>query len=125
MIKSGIAEYEKARSEKGAPTEEEQRESSAEQQRIDFEKATESGPITLDPNALAKGDVLIIEGERATVTNVEFDEDGNTTSFTIRDGTKFGVQTVDGELAVHVDDYQPVERSAGEFAPEDLQADIS
>lgn len=122
LIQTGVAEWDKARSTKGAPTEEEQRESSAEQQRIDFEKATESGPITLDPNTLAKGDVLIIEGERATVTNVEFDEDGNTTSFTIRDGTKFGVQTIDGELAVHVDDYQPVERSAGEFVPEDLQA---
>lgn len=122
LIKSGIAEYDKARSEKGAPTEEEQRESSAEQQRIDFEKATKNGPVRLDPHTLATGDKLIIEGERATVTSVNHDEDGYTTSFTIRDGTKFGVQTIDGEHAVYVDDYQPAERSAGEFAPEDLQA---
>jgi hypothetical protein len=120
LIQSGVAEWDEARKMKGQPSKEQQRESTEEEQLIDFEKATESGPIKLDPNELATGDKIIIEGEQATVTSVEFDEDGRTTSFTIRDGTKFGVQTVhDGHDAIYVDDYQPAERTSGEFVPEE------
>lgn len=67
------------------------------------------------------GDKFRVQNHQFEVVDLEFDPDGRLLSLTVKDGPKFGVQTITPELAefIHVDKttFQPVERPT-EFAPE-------
>lgn len=67
------------------------------------------------------GDKFKVQNHQFEVVDLEFDPDGRLLSLTVKDGPKFGVQTITPEIAefIHVDKttFQPVERPT-EFAPE-------
>jgi hypothetical protein len=102
-----------------------------ERQRVEFERATESGPVKVRPADLQPGDVMQLKGRDGQLHPVEvvsmetrpleagedYDPDGNPghrmgpdgpvviESVTLKDGTTFGVQTVDGQEGLFVDEF--------------------
>lgn len=83
-----------------------------ERQNAEFYAAIQDGRIMLESGELRKGDELDIEGERVWVHRVEYDEDGYTTAVYLRDGRRFGRQTVEGNQALYVEGYTPADRPA-------------
>ena len=81
-----------------------------EKQRIRFDKDKGDGDIPIDINELYPGDALVINGESLDVTEVAHDEDGYVTGATLRDGTKYGVQFVNPEEVILVDQFVPTSR---------------
>lgn len=82
------------------------------------------------------GDEMTIEGEKAVVKKVEWDEDGYLTNVVIEDGKRFGVLSLDPQTraGVFVDEWQPKDKAtaaaveADPFAlesatPEELEAE--
>lgn len=52
---------------------------------------------------LLEGDSFEVQGHKFMVNHLEFDQDGNLARVEVKDGPKFGVQTVDGSEFIHVD----------------------
>lgn len=104
-----------------------------EAQRVAFERATESGPIEVQAAELRVGDRMQVKGADGKLHPVEviavdiqplpqgetFDPEGNPAHFydangravmlasvTLKDGTTFGVQQIDGESGLFVDEFK-------------------
>lgn len=103
-----------------------------------FEKAqARAGDKTLLAlEDVTEGDEMTIEGEKAVVKKVEWDEDGYLTNVVIEDGKRFGVLSLDPQTraGVFVDEWQPKDKAtaaaveADPFAlesatPEELEAE--
>jgi len=100
-----------------------------ERQRVAFERSTAKGPIYIKPHEMQPGDVMMVKADDGKMHRVEvlrmdsepvpageeFDPDANPAQFmgpdgpmqiqsvTLRDGTTFGVQTIDGQQGLYVD----------------------
>ena len=69
---------------------------------------------------VAAGDEMLINGEKAVVRKIDYDEDGYLTNVVIEDGKRYGVLSLDPttRAGVFVDEYQPRQReqAAPDFA---------
>lgn len=64
----------------------------------------EAGKVEQVPvGDLLEGDTFKVQNVTFEVQNVEYDEDGNAVSLTLKDGPKFGVQVVNGGEVIHID----------------------
>lgn len=75
---------------------------------------------TVDVSQLLEGDQFEVQKHKFTVERLEVDEDGRMTALTLKDGPKFGVQTIGPERGViHIDkaSLKEVPRPSGEFLP--------
>lgn len=98
-IEEAIAVYEQANRNNGltdAEVRDQENENLSEQQAINFSEATkkQDGKTEVSVSDLQVGDKLLIDGEEATVSGLNYDEDGYTTSVQITSGTRFGTQSV-------------------------------
>lgn len=61
---------------------------------------------------VAPGDEMLINGEKAVVRKIDYDEDGYLTNVVIEDGKRYGVLSLDPttRAGVFVDEYQPRQR---------------
>lgn len=110
-----------------------------EAQRVEFERSTATGPIYVKPHEMQPGDVMMVKADDGKMHRVEvlrldtepvpageeFDPDANPAQFmgpdgpmqiqsvTLRDGTTFGVQTIDGQQGLFVDAFSV--RQEGDF----------
>lgn len=99
----------------------------AEKQHRDFEKARVDGGERLNMDDLYEGDVVVLNGEHMKVVNVDHDDEGRVTSVRLQDGTMFGIQEVNADQVVLVDEVIPAERddTASDFAPTDDSEDLT
>ena len=105
--------------------------SKLERQRVEFERSTAAGPLKVRPADLKPGDVMQVKGDDGKLHPVEvmrletrplesgedYDPQGNPghrlgpdgpeviESVTLKDGTTFGVQTIDGQEGLFVDEF--------------------
>jgi hypothetical protein len=98
-IEEAIAIYEQANRNDGltdAEARDQENENLSEQQAIAFEEATkkQEGKIEVSVVDLQVGDKMLVDGEEVTVSGLNYDEDGYTTSVQLRSGTRFGTQSV-------------------------------
>lgn len=110
-----------------------------EAQRVEFERSTAKGPIYVKPHEMQPGDVMMVKADDGKMHRVEvlrldteavpagedFDPDANPAQFmgpdgpmqirsvTLKDGTTFGVQTIDGQQGLYVDAFSV--RQEGDF----------
>jgi len=82
----------------------------AQMDRFNRDKADGGQPIDL--NAARVGDSIILNGENLEIAEVQTDEDGYTTSITLRDHTKYGIQRIGPDELLLVDEYIPRPRPA-------------
>lgn len=74
-----------------------------------------------------QGDEMTINGERAVVKQVQWDEDGYLTNVVIEDGKRYGVLNLDPQTraGIFVDEWTPRQRAAApaaeDFAPEGFE----
>lgn len=96
----------------------------------------EAGTFTPVPvGKMLEGDVFKVQNNSFTVRHLEFDNEGSLVFVEVKDGPKFGVQTVDGQEFIHVDkgsfepgpnhdDYVPAELSPAVKSPVPSNKDI-
>jgi len=140
-IKDVIGRYQ-AKKQGGATTlkdEEQAHFERMEKQRVEFERSTAKGPIYVKPHEMQPGDVMMVKADDGKMHRVEvlrldsepvpageeFDPDANPAQFmgadgpmeirsvTLKDGTTFGVQTIDGQQGLYVDAFSV--RQEGDF----------
>ena len=132
-ISDTLARYDALRRGESIDLDEQEGESMSklEAQRVNFERATASGPLAVRPADLQPGDVMQVKGPDGKLHPVEvlrfesrpleagedYDPQGNPghrlgrdgpeviESVTLRDGTTFGVQTIDGQEGLFVDEF--------------------
>jgi len=98
----------------------EEKDAARESKNFDAANKPGDGRKAIDPNELAKGDTLNIEGEHVKVISVSYDEHGNADIVTLEDGSKFGRQRVEGDSVIYAEslekgpahDFLPAEESA-------------
>jgi hypothetical protein len=78
------------------------------------------GRKAIDPNELAKGDSLNIEGEHVKVVHITYDDNGNADLVTLEDGSKFGRQRVEGDSVIYAESL--TKGAAHDFLPADEPA---
>lgn len=87
-------------------------------QEVEFKAATADGPQAVYPDELAVGDVLDVDGEAVEVTA----KDDRTGAVTLKDGTRFGVQQVDGGERLYVQAVQSPDLPDAGWLTEDKPA---
>lgn len=78
----------------------------------DWQKAVKEGEKRVPVSALKVGDFMEVDGEHVEVTHIDADSG----DVTLKDGSKFGTQTVSDGKTLHVEKYEPSPES-GEFVP--------
>lgn len=82
----------------------------AEVQADAFEKAKDKGDVPVEADNAQVGDVFIVDGERVEVTDV--DPDGNVT---LKDGKRFGTQTLESGEKIWVENVEMADRAEGDW----------
>ena len=78
--------------------------------RFNQDKVAGATPVNLD--TIHDGDQVVMNGHVLDVIGVDYDEDGYTTSVTLRDSDTYGVQTLQRGDALAVDEVIPAKREA-------------
>lgn len=81
-------------------------------------KSTSTDKTLLALEEVEAGDEMTIDGEKAVVRKIEYDEDGYLTNVVIEDGKRFGVLSLDPttRAGVFVDEWKPKGREAAPAA---------